>query len=59
VRDRNDDLVIDLLQEILEQAKLTNGRVRGHDVKIAILQVGYALGAFLAGSWFLGWIKPQ
>jgi hypothetical protein len=45
------------LEDIKDLQRITNGRVRSAEVKIAILQVGYALGGFLAAAWFFEWIK--
>lgn len=41
------------LSGIYTEQKLTNGRVRRAEVAIAMLQVGYALGAFVLGGLFL------
>jgi hypothetical protein len=43
--------------EIREDVKKTNGRVNGHDVKIAVLMIAYGAGAFMAGAWYLGLIR--
>lgn len=41
------------LASIYAEAKLTNGRVRRAELSIAVLQVGYLLGAFIFGGVFL------
>lgn len=41
--------VRETLGQILEQAKITNGRVRNSEKAIAVLQVGYVVGAFVTG----------
>jgi hypothetical protein len=46
------------LGEIKRNVEKTNGRVNGHDVKIAVLMLAYAAGAFMAGAWYVGVLKP-
>jgi hypothetical protein len=41
------------LADIYTEAKATNGRVRRNEVAIAVLQVGYVLGAFVLGAVFV------
>jgi hypothetical protein len=41
------------LAGILSEAKLTNGRLRRAELGIAVLQVGYLVGAFIFGGVFL------
>lgn len=41
------------LAEILAEVKETNGRVRGAEVKIAALQVGFVVG----GAWLAWWLS--
>jgi hypothetical protein len=51
------EVVVERLDQLLVKVTETNGRVRTAEVRIAVLQVGYALGAFLAAAWFFEWIK--
>jgi hypothetical protein len=41
------------LAAVLLEQKATNGRVRRNEVAIAVLQVGYVLGAFIFGAGFV------
>lgn len=54
---RQNQAILTEIAEVKAQVTITNGRVNGHDVKIAVLFVGYGLGAALlsAGAfWLLG-----
>jgi hypothetical protein len=47
--------VMDTLIDIKSEVKQTNGRVRAHDVAIAVLQVGYVIG----GAFLIWWLSNQ
>lgn len=50
--------VADKLTAIHTEVRATNGRVRRHDVAIAILQWGYGLGAVAAAAVF-AWLAAK
>jgi hypothetical protein len=56
---RRFDAQDEVSNEIRADVKKTNGRVNGHDVKIAVLMIAYGAAAFMAGAWYLGWVKPS
>ena len=46
-----------LLERIHAEVKATNGRVRALEKAVAVLQVGYGLGAFITGSAFVALVS--
>lgn len=48
---------LDKQDAMLAKQDITNGRVRASEIAIAILQVGYGLGAAVAAGYFFEWIK--
>jgi hypothetical protein len=53
--EEQNDQAIELCKSMLVEQKITNGRLRAAEVKIAVLQVGYGLGTVLltAGAYWL------
>jgi hypothetical protein len=51
------EVVVGRLDEAIEKVTETNGRVRVLEVKVVVLQIGYAIGTFLAAGWFMEWFK--
>jgi hypothetical protein len=51
------EVVVSRLDELIRRVTETNGRVRILEVKVVVLQIGYAIGTFLAAGWFMEWFK--